>query len=120
MCTDGVVMELFFPSMNLNGSMSASLCGLKSLAHLDLSYNKLTDVFPAISLYAYATLRYLDFYNNFFSGPLPVDIDNHSPAMEHLNLSSNRFSGEVPLAVVHLPMLKALVLNTARHQPLMW
>jgi kinase len=112
MCASGIVMELSFPSMNLNGLMSASLCALKSLAWLDLSYNNLTGVFLTIPFYACAKLRYLDLSNNFFSGPLPVDIDNHSTAMEHLNLSSNRFSSEVPMVVAWLPALKTLVLDT--------
>ncbi|TVU07863.1 hypothetical protein EJB05_41235, partial [Eragrostis curvula] len=58
------------------------------------------------------SLRFLDLSNNVFTGPLPVDIDGLSPAMEHLNLSTNRFAGEVPPAVARLPALKSLLLDT--------
>jgi hypothetical protein len=37
MCLGGVVTEPSLPNLNLSGSMLASICTLKSLAHLDLS-----------------------------------------------------------------------------------
>ncbi|KAK3137248.1 hypothetical protein QOZ80_5BG0449760 [Eleusine coracana subsp. coracana] len=108
----GAVTELSLPSLSVSGSVSASVCLLKSLARLDLSYNNLTGASPTATLYACANLTYLDLSNNFFSGPLPIDMDDLSPAMEHLNLSTNRFAGEVPLAVARLPALKSLILDT--------
>jgi kinase len=110
----GVVTELTLASHNLSGSVPASVCALKNLTKLDLSYNNITGPFPAAALYACARLSYLDLSNNIFSGPLPADIDSLLPAMEQLNLSSNRFGGELPPAVARLPALKSLVLDTNR------
>ncbi|GJN38630.1 hypothetical protein PR202_gb27690 [Eleusine coracana subsp. coracana] len=110
----GVVTELSLPFLNLTGSVPASVCTLKNLTHLDLSYNNLAGAFPAATLFACTHLRTLNLSNNLFSGPLPADIDGLSPAMEHLNLSSNRFAGEVPPAVARLPALKSLLLDTNR------
>ncbi|KAL6602848.1 hypothetical protein ACP70R_043209 [Stipagrostis hirtigluma subsp. patula] len=108
----GVVTELSLPSLNLSGTVPASVCALKNLTRLDLSYNNLTGAFPAAALYACAQLRFLDLSNNGFSGPLPGDIDGLSPAMEHLNLSTNNFDGAVPAAVARLAALKSLLLDT--------
>ncbi|RCV21974.1 hypothetical protein SETIT_4G182400v2 [Setaria italica] len=108
----GAVTELSFDGLNLTGTVPASVCALKSLARLDLSYNHLTGAFPAAALYACAELGFLDLSNNQFSGLLPRDIDRLSPAMEHLNLSVNRFDGEVPPTVTRLPALKSLLLDT--------
>ncbi|GJN38631.1 hypothetical protein PR202_gb27691 [Eleusine coracana subsp. coracana] len=113
-CAAGSVTELSLQSLNLSGSVPASVCSLKSLARLDLSYNNLTGAFPAAALYACSNLTYLDLSNNLFSGPLPADIDGLSPAMEHLNLSTNRFAGPVPPPVARLPALKSLMLDTNR------
>ncbi|KAG2612292.1 hypothetical protein PVAP13_4KG275705 [Panicum virgatum] len=110
----GAVTGLALSRLHLTGSVPASVCALKSLARLDLSYNNLTGAFPAAALYACAALRFLDLSNNQLSGPLPRDIDGLSPAMEHLNLSTNAFAGEVPPAVARLPALRSLLLDTNR------
>ncbi|KAF8652031.1 hypothetical protein HU200_062973 [Digitaria exilis] len=107
------VTELSLHGLNLTGAFPASACGLKSLARLDLSYNFLTGAFPSDALYACTELSFLDLSNNQFSGPLPSDIDRRlSPAMEHLNLSTNLFDGHVPHAVARLRGLKSLLLDT--------
>ncbi|CAN6169692.1 unnamed protein product [Urochloa humidicola] len=111
----GAVTGLTLSRLNLTGTVPASVCSLKSLAHLDLSYNNLTGAFPAAALSACADLTFLDLSNNQLSSPLPRDIDaGLSPVLEHLNLSTNGFSGEVPPAVARLTALKSLLLDTNR------
>jgi serine/threonine protein kinase/Leucine-rich repeat (LRR) protein len=110
----GAVTGITLSRLHLTGSVPESVCALKSLARLDLSYNNLTGAFPGAALYACAALRFLDLSNNQLSGPLPRGIDGLSPAMEHLNLSTNAFAGEVPLAVARLAALKSLLLDTNR------
>ncbi|XP_062229021.1 LRR receptor-like serine/threonine-protein kinase HSL2 [Phragmites australis] len=110
----GVVTELSLTGLNLTRPVPASVCALKNLTRLNLSYNNLTGAFPAAALYACAQLRFLDLSNNLFSGVLPADIDGLSPAMEHLNLSTNHFAGQVPPTVARLPALKSLLLDTNR------
>ncbi|CAL5048247.1 unnamed protein product [Urochloa decumbens] len=109
------VTGLILSRLNLTGTVPASVCALKSLARLDLSYNNLTGAFPAAALSPCGDLTFLDLSNNQLSGPLPRDIDaGLSPALEHLNLSTNGFSGEVPPAVARLTKLRSLLLDTNR------
>ena len=46
----GVVVEFSLSVRNLNGSVPASMCALKNLRRLDLSYNNITGAFPAAAL----------------------------------------------------------------------
>ncbi|KQK18000.1 receptor-like protein kinase 5 [Brachypodium distachyon] len=112
-CQGAVVTGLTLPSLNLTGKVPESLCDLASLARLDLSSNKLSGAFPGAALYGCSKLRFLDLSYNAFDGALPDDINLIlSPAMEHLNLSNNHFSGVLPPAVARLPLLKSLLLDT--------
>ncbi|RCV04780.1 hypothetical protein SETIT_1G028700v2 [Setaria italica] len=110
-CNNGRVTKLSFPNFNITNPIPASICSLKNLSYLDLSYNNLTDHFPIV-IYGCSALSYLDLSNNLFSGALPADIDKLSSEMEHLNLSSNGFTGSVPSAIAVFPKLKSLVLDT--------
>ncbi|CAO2037909.1 unnamed protein product [Urochloa humidicola] len=109
---DGQVTTLAFPNFNISNPIPTSICSLKNLTYLDLSYNNLSGEFPAEALYGCSALHYLDLSNNLFFGVLPTDINKLSLRMEHLNLSSNGFSGSVPSAITRFPKLKSLVLDT--------
>jgi Leucine-rich repeat (LRR) protein len=106
------VTALSFQNFNIFNPIPASICSLKNLTYIDLSYNNLTGEFPAAVLYGCPALRYLDLSNNLFTGVLPTDINKLSPGMQHLNLSTNGFSGSVPSAITGFPKLKSLVLDT--------
>ncbi|RLN08546.1 receptor-like protein kinase HSL1 [Panicum miliaceum] len=108
---NGKVTKLSFPKLNITNPIPASICTLKNMSHLDLSYNNLTNQFPT-ELYGCSALSFLDLSNNHFSGALPADIDKLSAEMEHLNLSCNGFTGSVPSAIAALPKLKSLLLDT--------
>ncbi|CAO2045151.1 unnamed protein product [Urochloa humidicola] len=109
--SNGRVTKLSLPNLNISNPIPASICTLKNLSFLDLSYNNLTGHFPT-ALYGCSALHYLDLSNNLFSGALPDDIGKLSPEMEHLNLSTNCFTANVPLAIVAFPKLKSLLLDT--------
>ncbi|KAF8642605.1 hypothetical protein HU200_067285 [Digitaria exilis] len=111
-CNNGRVAKLSFQLFYITNPIPASICSLKNLTYLDISYNNLTGEFPAAALNACSALHYLDLSNNMFSGVLPADINKLPPGMEHLNLSSNGFSGSVPLTIAGFPKLKSLLLDT--------
>uniref|UniRef100_A0A0D9VE01 non-specific serine/threonine protein kinase n=1 Tax=Leersia perrieri TaxID=77586 RepID=A0A0D9VE01_9ORYZ len=110
-CTNEQVTSLSFPSLQIANPIPASVCSLKNLTYLDLSYNNLTGDFPTV-LYACSALQFLDLSNNQLSGILPDDIGKLSLGMQHLNLSSNAFFGDVPSAIASFSKLKSLVLDT--------
>ncbi|XP_040376861.1 receptor-like protein kinase HSL1 isoform X2 [Oryza brachyantha] len=111
-CTDGHVTALFFSSFQIANPIPASVCSLKNLQYLDLSYNNLTGDFPTV-LYNCSNLQFLDLSNNGFAGSLPDSIDKLSSGMiQHLNLSSNSFVGDVPSAIARLLKLRSLILDT--------
>ncbi|KAL5211163.1 hypothetical protein ABZP36_022010 [Zizania latifolia] len=111
-CTStGQVTALSFPSFKIAKPIPASICSLKNLTLIDLSYNNLTGNFPMV-LYNCLALQYLDLSNNQFSSSLPDDISKLSSEMLHLNLSSNAFIGNVPSAIAAFPKLKSLLLDT--------
>ncbi|XP_062223615.1 receptor-like protein kinase 5 [Phragmites australis] len=110
-CNNGQVTALSFQNFHIANPIPASICNLKNLSRIDLSYNNLTGVFPS-ALYNCSALQFLDLSNNDFIGSLPAHISKLSSDMEHLNLSSNSFVGNVPSAISSFPKLKSLVLDT--------
>ncbi|KAF0934175.1 hypothetical protein E2562_023435 [Oryza meyeriana var. granulata] len=110
-CTNGVVTAISLPSQTSMKPLPPSICLLKNLTHLDLSYNNISSPFPTM-LYNCSNLMYLDLSNNDFTGKLPNDINSLSTLLEHLNLSSNRFTGRIPPSIGWFPRLKSLLLDT--------
>ncbi|BAS77750.1 Os02g0227600 [Oryza sativa Japonica Group] len=107
----GQVTGLSLPSFHIARPNPPSVCRLKNLTYIDLSFNNLTGDFPTV-LYGCSALEFLDLSNNQLSGKLPDRIDRLSLGMQHLNLSSNAFTGDVPLAIGRFSKLKSLVLDT--------
>ncbi|KAG6494010.1 receptor-like protein kinase HSL1 [Zingiber officinale] len=95
----------------LSRPIPASLCLLRNLTHLDLSYNIIPGEFP-VALYNCSSLSYLDLSQNLFVGVVPADVDRLSPLLTHLDLSSNNFSGDVPPSIGRFPALRSLILNS--------
>ncbi|KAB8086551.1 hypothetical protein EE612_009899, partial [Oryza sativa] len=112
-CRNGHVTSLSFHNFQIANPIPASICSLKNLKYLDLSYNNLTGDFPTV-LYNCSALQFLDLSYNELTGNLPDNIDKLPLEMQHLNLSSNSFMGHVPLAIGRFSKLKSLVLDTNR------
>ncbi len=110
-CTKGSVTGISLPNQIIVKPLPPSICLLKNLTHLDLSYNNFSTSFPTV-LYNCSNLKYLDLSNNAFAGQLPSDLNHLSALFEHLNLSSNRFTGNIPPSIGWFPRLKSLLLDT--------
>uniref|UniRef100_A0A0D3F2L4 non-specific serine/threonine protein kinase n=1 Tax=Oryza barthii TaxID=65489 RepID=A0A0D3F2L4_9ORYZ len=110
-CTNGVVTGISLPNQTFIKPIPPSICLLKNLTHLDVSYNNISSPFPTM-LYNCSNLKYLDLSNNTFAGKLPNDINSLPALLEHLNLSSNHFTGRIPPSIGLFPRLKSLLLDT--------
>ncbi|XP_028100046.1 receptor-like protein kinase 5 [Camellia sinensis] len=105
-CTAGTVTGLLLRDKNIMGTIPPSICDLKNLTVLDLSYNYLQGDFPKV-LYNCSGLQYLDLSQNFFVGSIPSDIDRLS-SLRFINVGGNNFSGEIPPAISQLQELRTL------------
>ncbi|KAJ8445850.1 hypothetical protein Cgig2_027931 [Carnegiea gigantea] len=112
-CTGGgeTVTGISLVNRDIDQEIPPSICDLKNLTTLDLSYNNLPGEFPTF-LYKCATLQHLDLSQNTFVGQLPNDINNLSPQLQHLDLSSNNFTGDIPSSIAQLKGLQFLNLGS--------
>ncbi|KAL0340206.1 UNVERIFIED_CONTAM: putative leucine-rich repeat receptor-like serine/threonine-protein kinase [Sesamum radiatum] len=97
----------------LDGEIPAEVGFLKQLQYLDLGSNKLVGEIP-VSLFCNgsASLEYLDLSNNSLSGRIPLKSQCELRNLRYLLLWSNRFVGEVPLALSNSSKLEWLELGT--------
>ncbi|CAA7401136.1 unnamed protein product [Spirodela intermedia] len=112
---DGSVLRLRLPGRGLGGTISSSLEGLARLVELNLSHNSLDGVLPQ-SLLWMDHIVILDVSFNRLHGqllpPPPIENSGQSSAsasrpIQSLNVSSNRFTGELP-KLPRLPHLREL------------
>uniref|UniRef100_A0A6N2NE13 Leucine-rich repeat-containing N-terminal plant-type domain-containing protein n=1 Tax=Salix viminalis TaxID=40686 RepID=A0A6N2NE13_SALVM len=119
----------------LTGEILPSLCNLRSLGFLDLSYNKLSGKFPNCLGDFSDSLLVLNLSNNFFRGGVPqvfrdesslrmIDVSHNQlegqlprsltncRKMEILDLSYNRISDKFPFWLANLPKLQVLILRS--------
>ncbi|WJZ95559.1 hypothetical protein VitviT2T_014322 [Vitis vinifera] len=79
-------------SMNLSGEISSSLLKLKSLKHLDLSFNTFESIPIPEFFGSLKNLQYLNISNAGFSGVIPPNLGNLS-RLQYLDLSSQYGNG---------------------------
>ncbi|KAF7112398.1 hypothetical protein RHSIM_RhsimUnG0233200 [Rhododendron simsii] len=108
-CTSDTVTGLNLTNYNITESIPPSICDLKNLTMLDLSYNCFLGYFPTI-LYNCSNLQYLDLSQNYFVGPIPSNVDRLSSSLRYIDVGANSFSGDIPRAIGRLPELRFLKL----------
>ncbi|KAL5095954.1 hypothetical protein RYX36_000281 [Vicia faba] len=125
---------LSVPHNSLTGKISPSICNLKSLTHLELSFNNLSGNVPScISSFSQYleilalqrnklsglipqtylrgnTLQMIDFSNNNFLGQLPRALVNCG-WLEYFDISHNNINDSFPFWLGDLPELKVLALS---------
>ncbi|KAG5524803.1 hypothetical protein RHGRI_031460 [Rhododendron griersonianum] len=108
-CTSGVVTGVNLTNYDITEPIPLSICDLKNLTLLDLSFNYFPGNFPTV-LYNCSNLRYLDLSQNYFVGPIPSDVDLLSSSLRYIDVGANNFSSDIPPAIGRLPELRFLKL----------
>ncbi|KAH9667867.1 protein kinase domain-containing protein [Citrus sinensis] len=130
---------LSFEDNHLEGSIPDDLCHLAALFQLDLGGNMLSGFIPACfgnltnlkklnlgsnqltstssTLWNLKYILYLNLSSNSFTGPLPLGIGNLKVLVQ-IDLSMNNFSGAIPTTIGGLKDLQSLFLECNRLQGL--
>ncbi|XP_015068053.1 receptor protein kinase-like protein ZAR1 [Solanum pennellii] len=97
------VISISLSSKNLSGYIPSEIGALSSLSILTLSYNNFSKPIP-IHLFNATSLHFLDLSNNAFTGFLPQQITS-LVNLKHLDLSANFLNGSLPQDLTHLTLL---------------
>ncbi|KAJ0964767.1 hypothetical protein J5N97_025905 [Dioscorea zingiberensis] len=108
--SDGFITNISLPNQNIYGPFPHSLCNLTNLTHINLFNNYISGQFP-VSLYECSKLQFLHLGANFLVGIIPSDINRMSPSLNYLDLSDNKFTGNIPPNIGLLPSIQSLFLN---------
>ncbi|ONK81573.1 uncharacterized protein A4U43_C01F30690 [Asparagus officinalis] len=92
---------------NLSGALPASM-SRSSMLHLDLARNSLSGFLPSLLP---TSLRYLSVGSNSLYGPVGAAFSAGLPNLTYIDLSMNKFSGQVPTAIFALPELLTILLH---------
>lgn len=98
---------------SLTGEIVPSLCNLRSLGFLDLSYNKLSGMFPNCLGDFSDSLLVLNLSNNFFHGRIPQAFRDESN-LRMIDLSHNQLEGQLPRSLTNCRMMEILDLSYNR------
>ncbi|KAL0383587.1 UNVERIFIED_CONTAM: putative inactive leucine-rich repeat receptor-like protein kinase [Sesamum calycinum] len=105
-----LVSSLNLQSLNLSGEISASICKLANLAHLNLADNLFNQPIP-LHLSECGTLVTLNLSNNLIWGTIPEQISQFKP-LQVLDFSRNHVEGKIPESIGSLRQLRVLNLGS--------
>ncbi|KAI4350425.1 hypothetical protein L6164_004882 [Bauhinia variegata] len=95
---------------NFSGSIPNQISYLQFLRLLNLSNNALTGPLPS-KLIGSGSIRFLDLSNNQLSGSILVNSSSGCDSLNHLKVSHNFLSGEIPPEIGKCWNLRTLLLN---------
>ncbi|XP_029128811.1 receptor-like protein 7 [Cajanus cajan] len=90
---------------SLVGKISPLICNLKSLVHLDLSFNNLSGMVPSCLGSSIQSLQTLSLRGNKLIGPIPQTYSIRS-ALRAIDISHNNLQDQLPRALVNCRMLE--------------
>ncbi|KAL0359491.1 UNVERIFIED_CONTAM: putative inactive leucine-rich repeat receptor-like protein kinase [Sesamum angustifolium] len=105
-----LVSSLNLQSLNLSGEISASICKLANLAHLNLADNLFNQPIP-LHLSECGSLVTLNLSNNLIWGTIPEQISQFKP-LQVLDFSRNHVEGKIPESIGSLRQLRVLNLGS--------
>ncbi|CAO2840355.1 unnamed protein product [Amaranthus hypochondriacus] len=91
---EGRVTHLWLPLRGLSGSISSSINDLKTLSHLNLSYNELSGLLPNGIFSSLINLEIIDISSNSLFGNFSVSGSFYS-SIRVIDVSSNVFHGRI-------------------------
>ncbi|XP_061342837.1 leucine-rich repeat receptor-like serine/threonine-protein kinase BAM3 [Gastrolobium bilobum] len=100
------VVSLDISNLNVSGTLSPAITGLRSLVSVSLAGNGLSGEFPA-DIHKLAGLRFLNISNNMFSGNMSWEFSKLNE-LQVLDAYNNVFNCSLPFGVTELPKLKYL------------
>nr|KYP73306.1 Receptor protein kinase CLAVATA1 [Cajanus cajan] len=100
------VVSLDISNLNLSGTLSPAITGLRSLVSLSLEGNGFSGGFPS-DVHRLEGLRFLNISVNMFSGGMSWEF-SHLRELEVLDAYDNEFNCSLPLGVIELPKLNSL------------
>ncbi|KAL0453064.1 UNVERIFIED_CONTAM: putative inactive leucine-rich repeat receptor-like protein kinase [Sesamum latifolium] len=104
------VSSLNLQSLNLSGEISASICKLANLAHLNLADNLFNQPIP-LHLSECGSLVTLNLSNNLIWGTIPEQLSQFKP-LQVLDFSRNHVEGKIPESIGSLRQLRVLNLGS--------
>ncbi|XP_019455946.1 PREDICTED: leucine-rich repeat receptor-like serine/threonine-protein kinase BAM3 isoform X1 [Lupinus angustifolius] len=100
------VVSLDISNLNVSGSFSPSITGLRNLVSLSIAGNGFSGEFSAV-IHKLQGLRFLNISNNMFSGSLGLEFSKLKE-LQVIDAYDNMFNSSLPLFVLELPKLKHL------------
>ncbi|XP_042495664.1 probable leucine-rich repeat receptor-like protein kinase At1g35710 [Macadamia integrifolia] len=102
------LLRLDLSDNGITGTIPVHIGSLSKLAHLDLSYNNLSNILPPLS--NLSRLRFFFLHHNQINGTIPLEIGNMKNLVK-LALCWNEFTGMIPPVLTNLTNLSLLYLN---------
>ncbi|KAE8729042.1 hypothetical protein F3Y22_tig00004004pilonHSYRG00037 [Hibiscus syriacus] len=103
-----LLRAVYFQYNSLSGNLPLSIFNPSNLQVLNVAHNYLSDKIAVVIL---PSLRYLDLSSNDFSGEMPLNFLTQAQ-LQLINFSYNRFSGEVPTSIGKFQQLEYLWLDS--------
>ncbi|KAL3841228.1 hypothetical protein ACJIZ3_025819 [Penstemon smallii] len=105
-----VVSSLTLQSLNLSGKISASICNLPNITHVNLADNVFNQPIPLL-ISQCSSLETLNLSNNLIWGTIPEQISQFK-LMKVLDLGRNHIQGKIPESIGSLKQIEVLNLGS--------
>ncbi|KAL7086828.1 hypothetical protein ACP275_13G025600 [Erythranthe tilingii] len=107
------LQQLLISGNNFSGDFPADICGLPELRRFHSSMNQFSGNLPSC-MYKLMKLEELLLQQNMFTGAITKNVSANWDELTRLDLSGNRFSGNIPTELGSLPVLT--ILNLSNNQ----
>ncbi|XP_027349673.1 probably inactive leucine-rich repeat receptor-like protein kinase At5g48380 [Abrus precatorius] len=104
------VLNLKLSNMGLKGQFPRGIQNCSSLTGLDFSLNRLSQTIPADISTLLKFVTSLDLSSNDFTGDIPLSLANCT-YLNALKLDQNQLTGQIPAQLSQLPRLKSFIVS---------